>query len=600
MAPLARTEWSTRIQTECVVEKCRLKWPNEVFLHCIKGTRMARTLLRTGLLLFAAGPLACAGDIGTFSDDPSRPDNRSSSSPRTGGTTTPAPGGSTATNPMTGSTTTTPSAGQCAQVLPARIRRLMLDEYHNTVKAVFPSLKSMLGDPFEGEKAEGRFGTDAEYLRLPLVYVERLVEQSEKVVTEALEDVLRQFSCLSDGDAACVKDVLGKLGGKMFRRPLNDEEVTRYSAFYLGKKAEAGGKEATSLLLQALLTSPHFMFRWETGGAADATKLTAYEIASAISYGTTSAPPDERLMGLAADGKLKDRAVIEAELKRLIPAKDYGKLLEFFRQYLHFDGLLEAEKKESLFPFFNADFAKAMVADTESYLTEHYTGKASLSQLLTSPFVLAQSKTAALYGLDKTAVGATPQKVTSVKDRFGVMTQPAVIAALSDADILNPVKIGATIRERLLCAEVPPPPPDVATNLEEAKKQPNMTLRQMFEAHRQPPCMACHTLIDPLGFAFGQYDAVGQFRPTENGKSIDTSGEVTEVGSFGGVTDLMDKLAKSDRVASCFRDNVLAYYSGVSDTTNSGCSTALGPAGQTLEETIVDVVSNYLLAERRR
>jgi hypothetical protein len=573
------------------------------------GPMTSRSRWWLSALIFVTAPLACSGDIGDASDgesatgvSPTGTGSTRSPTGKSSGTSDPAPTSGPAA--MSPGGVSAPTEGACAgAALPRRVRRLMSDEYRHTIASVFPALNTKVVDPFEGEEQVTRFATAADELRLPQPFVERIVDQNEAIATAMLDQMLRDYPCLTAGDGACVRTMLESFGARMFRRPLTSEEITSYSSFFTQTKAEFGASQATGALLQVLLASPSFLYRWELG-SPESGKLTPYEIASGISYAATGAPPDERLWSLAKDGSLANKAAIEAELKRLIAGSNHASVMGFFQKYLKSDEILDSEKSKAVFPSYTPELGQALLADADAYVVEHYAGDLSFADLLTSRFVMARDKTAPIYGVSAVS-GSAPRKVTDVANRTGILTQPAFIAAHSNPDILNPVKVGIVIRGHLLCAGVPPVPPnvnDLAESLEGAKRA-DLTVRELFESvHNQPPCAGCHSLIDPLGYAFGEYDALGQYRGTkENGKVIDASGKIAGAGTldgpFTGAPELLQKMAGSPQVEDCFRNNVLWYFSGLSE--DKSCAPPLAGKSRSLQETIVGVVSDYLLADRR-
>jgi hypothetical protein len=580
---------------------------------------------RLSLLSVAALMSACVGVIDGVSpsehSDPGveRPTTGTSSPGRTGGSSTSSDPSSTTSAPAMGTTPAAtagePAGPTCSSTLdlklPRRIWRLTGPQYQATVKAVFPDLGFEPANPFVNEQLLGRYSTQSDHLQLPLALTEGLFEENQKVAAAGGKLVLKQNACLSAGaDAACVSGVIKSLGSKIFRRPLAEAEVDRYRAFFDRNKADLGATDATLLLVRVLLSSPNAIFIWGAGTATDG-KLTPYEIASALSYVASQRPPDDRLLSLAADNSLTRAEVIETELKRLLEQSGHQSAVRFFKEFLSYHVLLDQDRDEQMFPNYTPKLGVGLVADTDEFVKEHLRTGANVADLLTAGFVMVQPGTAAVYGLDGRASSTGFTKVT-VTDRLGILTQPAFLASQHEPEHTNPVRIGKQIRENLLCLDVPPPPPDVPALVDQKEEQKKtQTVRERLAQHREDPgCAACHALLDPLGLAFEGYDALGQKRTQELGRSVDVTGELKGSDGFDGpvkdAADMIGRLSRSQQVRSCFVQNAYAYLAGLDLDGDAGRCIAgrvkarLDAKGEpSLMDVLAAAMSDYLLAERK-
>jgi hypothetical protein len=214
-------------------------------------------------------------------------------------------------------------------------------------------------------------------------------------------------------------------------------------------------------------------------------------------------------------------------------------------------------------------------ASISAFLEDAVFTQGTVSALFTSPTIFVTPKLAPLYGVPAPESGVSA--VTRAGERFGLLTQPALMALLAHADQSAPVLRGAFVRERIMCVEVEPPPPEV--NPTPPDVDPNATTRERFRQHTaDPTCAGCHTLIDGIGWGFEQFDQFGRFRVTENGLAIDTTGEVVETGDpeldgpLTGAEQLANRLATSSRVRDCVATQWYRYAMGRMEEPADVCS----------------------------
>jgi hypothetical protein len=561
-----------------------------------------------GLLMEACignidAPGSASGDTPAFGASGSEPSGRGGDNAgRASGTDGTKIGG-----PASGEACPTAGRDASLQPIPRRVRRLSGAEYVKSVKSIFPALTVEVEDPFQGEELAGRYSTDADYLRLPESAVTLLVDQAAVIAREAAGAVVDQLPCLrqASSDSGCSSMAVSSLGAKFFRRPLSADEIAHYQTYHLDAWMQFGSENATKLLIQVFLSAPDFVFRWEQGGADS--RLTPYETASAMSYLATQAPPDDRLLGLAKSGMLRDRETIEAEFKRLLAAHDFQAGASFFRDFLLYGGLLvNGEKDEKDFPHYNERLALGLIRDTDALVAEHFKNGRSVIDLLTSKFVMATRDTAVIYGLSSSTLGDRPTKV-AVDHRIGLLTQPSFLASHHYSNFNNPTGIGMTIRGDLLCLGVPEEPANIDELVASAPKGETLTRREQLAAHRTAPdCNYCHRLVDPIGLSLESYDALGQYRTTEKGRPVDTSGEFANAGApldgtFDGADGLAERLASApERIQTCLDLNVRSFLGGLAAPEPFGpeCTSTAKPALPTLSDAFTKAVADYLLAQR--
>jgi hypothetical protein len=368
------------------------------------------------------------------------------------------------------------------------------------------------------------------------------------------------------------------------------------------------------MLVEALIISPHFLFRSELGtetAPGAISRLTDWELASELSYTLWDAPPDGPLTALAAAGRLHDPAVLRAQATRLFTTAGRAApaLVSFMRQWLRIDGLASSGKDPHLFPSYDGKTARDLLEENRLYLSSVVfdpAGDSSLRTLLSARYGFLNGRTAKIYGLPKKGGELTRTELDPAQRR-GLLTEAAFLAAHADADVTRPVDRGKFVREEILCSDVPPPPdafkfdPTVITD--------DMTGREKLTAHAKNPfCARCHALFDGIGFALESYDAVGQWRATDKGKPIDPSGTLpfpdgSEV-RFANFVELVDQLVARPEPYACFASRYLGYASGRRADRLGRCEKArlaetFARSGYRLDALVLAVVESPSFALRR-
>jgi hypothetical protein len=438
------------------------------------------------------------------------------------------------------------------------IRRLSAWEYDNTIY-------DLLGDdthPAAAFPQEGGSGFDnnADVSAVTRLMAQKYLDASEAIAARAVADLGALLPCDPVADEhACVEQWLDGFGLRAWRRPLTADERTAMLALFDEARATEDLPTSVSLLLQAFLQSPHFLYRVELGipgeqGTA-AVRLTGHEMASRLSYLLWGSMPDAALLDAAAAGGLTTPEDVEAHARRMLDDPKARRMVEHFHeQWLGTTRLATLEKDTSVFPAWSPELSAKQAQEALAFVDHvFFAGEGTLDELLTAPYTFVDAELAELYGLPAPA-GAGLQKTEAAGGVVlsGILSQGGVLSAYALADTTDPIKRGLFVREHLLC-QIPPPPPDVIPELPPV--DPDATTRERFEQHRSDPaCAACHSMFDPIGFGFENYDAVGRWRTSENGLPIDASGELTAAdvaGEFVGVRELGTKLAASEDVAQC-------------------------------------------------
>jgi hypothetical protein len=348
-------------------------------------------------------------------------------------------------------------------------------------------------------------------------------------------------------------------------------------------------------VLEAMLSSPFAVFRTELGaGAPDPAgrvRLSAHEVASALSYTVTDGPPDDALATAADQGRLGTPDEVRAHALRLWGTPAAWPVFDrFMREYFPFPRAIDVFKPDVTPPHRPA----SLVGDTAAFVHDLFVSrKGFLRGLLAAGFGFVEPATAATYGVALPAGAAGKQKVDfPAGQRFGILTQPSFLAALSHNESNDPIKRGRFVRESLLCQPVPEIPIGVVPVLPDLG--PDATVRDKLVAHNQGTCATCHALMDPIGFVLEQYDHYGRYRITESGRPVDTTGTLANVGAgpgsiaLSGPGDLARHLADSSQVRECFARHGFRFLFGRAEDAADDC--AVAAAAEALARPEGDVV----------
>lgn len=441
------------------------------------------------------------------------------------------------------------------------IRRLTAWEYDNTIYDLLgddSSPSASAGFPQEGGSG---FDNNADVSAVTRLMAQKYMLAAEDVSARAAQNLDALLSCDAIADeAGCMSQWIADFGRRAWRRPLSAEEQASMVALFDELRTGEELSTAVTLVLQAFLQSPHFLYRVELGipgeqGAA-AIHLDDHEMASRLSYLIWGSMPDGDLLDAADAGALQTPEEIEAQARRMLDDPKARRMVaHFHEQWLGTIKLASTDKDTTQFPEWSEALSLKQADEAKAFV-EHvfFEGEGTLTELLTAPFTFVDDELAEFYGLQVPAgTGLRQVEGTNGAELSGILSLGGVLSAYSKANMTDPIKRGIFVREHLLC-QIPPPPPDDVPLLPPVLDD-NSTTREQFEQHRDnPACAPCHELFDPIGFGFENYDAVGRWRTTENDFPIDASGRLTVVdvaGDFEGVGELGQRLAGSQDVAEC-------------------------------------------------
>lgn len=370
-----------------------------------------------------------------------------------------------------------------------------------------------------------------------------------------LPEVHKRFVTAYPNEDTTVKQaaikVLQPFISRAFRRFVNKEEVEPYAnlvelAVSRGERYEQGLQVA----LSAVLVSPRFLFRIEGTEEPDnpnkVIEVDDYQLASRLSYFIWCSTPDDELLALAYDGRLSKPEVLEAQVVRMLAdPKSEGLVHGFASQWLNLRNLADVTPDPNVFPDFNDDLRVSMQRETELFFKTVMDENLPVTAFLNGKFTWVNEVLANHYEIEGVS-GEEFQRV-SLQDtqRAGVITQGSILTLTSNPNRTSPVKRGKWIMENILGTAPPDPPADVP-EIEAAKKSlPEASFREQLELHRESAtCASCHRSMDPLGFGFENFDAIGRWRTKDGEFDIDASGKLPEGGEFQGPIDLIGILEK--------------------------------------------------------
>lgn len=482
-----------------------------------------------------------------------------------------------------GMTGASPGALTCdiAQVDGLPLRRLTNAQYDNTIR-------DLLGDDSGPARV---FAADEDSVGFAVagavspVLAEQLLTVAREVAERAVLSLPSRYGCDSAvmGEDACADAFIADFAPRAFRRPLSGGELDGLRAVYESGRGHGGHPAGLSLVIEAVLASPHFLYFVETdpdgAAAGDVVEVGDFAMATRLSYFLWNTTPDDALLAAADRGELRTRGQIEAAARRLLddPRARAG-VQSFFRQWLHLDRLEQVDKDSARHPEFDPRLRAAMGASTEAFIDEVvFEGDGRLETLLLGSFGYLNAGLAELHGVE----GVEGEELVRVEldpdERAGLLTQPSLLSVLAKTNQSDPVHRGLFVRERLLCQQLPPPPNDIA--IVAPDPAPGLSTRERFAEHSSnPTCRGCHILIDPVGFGFESYDAVGRYRLEDDGVPVDDTGELIQTddadGPFVGAVGLAEVLATSPQVRGCVARQVFRYAARRIETDTDACSLA--------------------------
>lgn len=418
-------------------------------------------------------------------------------------------------------------------------------EYRNAIRDLV-GVDYALADDFPGDDVGYGFDNIGDVLSLPPLLMEKYLDAAEAIIGEAIctpppPQLFELERSSREGEwCGTAKAVLGRFASRAYRRPIGQSELERLANLASQVKDNGGSFEASmQVAMQAVLISPYFLFRVERspepGSEGVMPQVYQYELATRISYFLWSGMPDDELLRMAHRGQLRDRRRLLEKVGRMIKSPKASRFVDnFASQWLQLRNLENVQPDARIYRGFDDEVREAMRVETLMFFSEVMRNNLPVTELLSADFTYMNETLARFYGI-KDVRGNEFRKVSLAgTPRGGLLTQASVLTVISNPTRTSPVKRGKWILDNLLNTPPPPAPP----NIPELEKGPLVgSLREGMEQHRSnPACAARHNMMDPLGVALENFDAVGRWRTRDGRDEIDASGSMSDGTSFDGVS----------------------------------------------------------------
>ncbi len=468
---------------------------------------------------------------------------------------------------------------------PSPLRRLTRFELNNTLRDLVGDA-SHPADVLPPEELGNGFGNDAEALSVSRLMVEKQLDLTRGVAERvvAAQPLDQLLGCdaaqLADMASGCLTRFIREFSARAYRRPVTDEDLQAPLQAFAKLSATETPELAVRAALQTLLISPHFGYRVEAPVAAAGmlVPVPAFELASRLSYLLWSSMPDAALLEAAQQGQLATAEQVKAQAIRLLQDPRAREVVSYFNGvFFRLEGSEGATKNAVDFPEFSG-MAPLLKQEALLLLDDVvWNQQGGLPALFSANHSFMNKAVADYYGISGPQGEAFERVEVAGGRRAGLLTSGIMQAVLTPGVHSNPTVRGAFILERLLCT--PPPDPPSNLNVMEPMYTPDQTTRERFATHAaSPACMGCHSLIDPIGFAFENYDAAGRWRDMDNGKPVDSSavisGDVDIAGPNQDAVELGAKLASSGQVQRCFVRHWFSFAYGRGQSERDLCNRA--------------------------
>jgi hypothetical protein len=386
--------------------------------------------------------------------------------------------------------------------------------------------------------------------------------------------VCRPTSTRDEG--ACARTIISTLVKHAYRRPATPTDLETLTEFYLAGRREGGSfDDGIEAALQRILADPEFVYREEVEPAnvvpGKAYRISDVALASRLSFFLWSSVPDDQLIDLAAQGKLKDPVVLEQQVKRMLAdPKSDAMITNFTGQWLNVRSLAASEPVVDIFPDFDDNLRDAFQKEVELFFGSIVHEDHSILDLLTADYTFVNERLAKHYGIPN-LYGPQFRRVTLPAEldmRRGLLGKGALLTVTSAAARTSPVARGKWFLQTFLGVSPPDPPPNVPAIKEKAADATGNartpTMRETMEAHHaNPSCNTCHQIFEPLGLALENFDAVGMWRTQDEGSPIDASGKIVDGTKVDGVASLRNVLVRySPQFERVVTEKLMTYALG--------------------------------------
>lgn len=520
-------------------------------------------LLATGWLLMWVVP-ACSGAVSpeALNDERGNSGGEDATSTSSPAPSTPHPANDNPAAP----TPPSPAPGEVT-----RLARLTHTQYANTISDLF-GIENM-ADAFPPDALNGfEFRSSVDFVidtRLAPQYQQAAETIAARVVADAA--VFERVVTCDDESTACRDRFVAEFGLRAFRRPLTSGEQSQLVTLFDAGSDLVGSSNAfhdgVQVVVEAALQSPHFLYRTELSNATDraTVPLDDFEVASRLSYFLYDSMPDTELFAAASAGELSTVAEVRAQVERMLKTEAATKqLVTFHEQAWHFDRYTRVAPDPSVFPGLPSDLSTRLGEASRRFVREVITSRGGLRELLTAPYAYADAAIGRLYDVE--VEGELARIELDPKARLGLLSQVGFLVSHAHSQKTDPIHRGLFVTRDLLCRPIGEPPAGASmAKLPEGSPKPKTTREEVTLLTSPSGCVECHRIINPPGFAFEGFDAVGKVRTEEGGTAVDTQTTMYIDGAdheVSNAVDLIHLLASSTEAHTCYASKWLTFAHG--------------------------------------
>jgi hypothetical protein len=387
----------------------------------------------------------------------------------------------------------------------------------------------------------------------------------------------RIFTCRPSAGAdevPCAKKIVSALARQAFRRPVTAQDVEDLLSAFQNGRNRSNGKpgdfdSGIRMAVQSIVADPEFVFRFERTPASAAPgtnyRVSDLELASRLSYFLWSSAPDDALLTAAGEGKLSNPAVLEQQVRRMLAdPRSEALATNFAGQWLYLRNLKDVQPDVYVYPDFDNNLLQSMRRETELFFESILREDRDVAEMLTANYTFVDERLAKHYGIPNIAGNKFRRVTLTDPNRFGLLGQGSILTVTSFANRTSPTVRGKWIMDNLLGAPPPSPPPNVPPLKENAEGSKPLPVRARLEEHRtNPVCASCHKMMDPIGLALENFDAVGAWRIHDTGFAVDPTGKLVDGTAVDGPVSLRQALVRhSDAFVRTFTEKLLTYALG--------------------------------------
>lgn len=459
---------------------------------------------------------------------------------------------------------------QDAEARPTPLRRLTRAEYGNIVHELLGVAAPAAALLPDDSLSSGFTSTSGQLMTI--ASASRYLDAASDVSTRLEPSVNMLVPCAArdtvDAEASCVDAFLSATGSRLFRRPISEGEKARYLSAFRAARAGESYERSASLVVEALLVAPEFLFVEEpSGGPAGARhQLDSWQVASRLSLLLWDSVPDAPLVALAQAGALLAQPAVAEQVERMLQdARAKPAIRSFFDDWLELAKIENVTRDATAYPTVTQPLLADLAQESRQFAAQVFWEDNDFRKLFVSAARYRNQALSAFYG-DALGQGTTLVRADAeISERsFGLLSQAGVLMTLAQSQKTAAIHRGVFLRRKLLCEALPPPPPGLATPLPEIAV--GVSSRQRISEHTSAPvCAGCHLRINPLGFTLDHFDIAGHWREQDQGLTIDSKATIAEAGfssDVDGARALSEQLAQSPNARACVAQQLFTFTFG--------------------------------------